>query len=374
MIGNPYLSRTIPNYGEVDYTYPVFVDDICLTTRKSGSVPNWKLITMAFTPKTWIGCFILFWIIFLSWFGLRMLHQTITKTNVEFLQVLFESFQIFIIVQVQRKIEQLYERLYIVTILWGLVILSVAGFQGNLSSIFTIEFNYPEVNTLKSALDHNLKIYVGNKNTAYVYFNPESPRFEVSEMGKRAVLYKDGLVPPWLPKKIKEALVLVRRSLTETGPWAHYFLDLEEQLHVVKECSGPTYNGYILKKHGILNDQIQKGNLRIFEGGFFNYWYQGMVYSRKVEFWAQYHKAKLVYKKDNMHILHVDDILIALIILLFGYILSFFVIFFEICSMGGGNWTIGSEKRQESTGLSRSEGTLRNTWCNLACFELKQNV
>lgn len=324
MVGNPYLTRTIALYGKLEYTYPVTLDDVCLVTLKAGPIPNWKLITMAFTGKTWIGCFILFWIIFLSWYLLRKLNQHITKLNVEFLEVLFDSFQMFIIVQVNRRIEQLYERIYIVAILWVLLVISVAGFQGSLSSIFTTVFNYPEINTLKSVLDHNLRIYVGNLTTAHLFFSPESPIYEVSEMGKRATLYKDGLVPLWLPKVIKDSVVIVRKSFPETGPWAKYFLDFGGEYHLIKECTGPSYNGYIVKKHGMINNEIQKVNLRLFEGGFFKYWYGAMAHSRKVEFRAQYVANKTNFHEvDNMHTLQVDDLVIAFGILAFGFFISF---------------------------------------------------
>lgn len=321
MIGNLYITRTADLYETLELTYPIIVDDICPVTLKAGPIPNWKLMTMIFSPETWISCVALFFIILISWYVLRKLNQHITESRVSFYEVLFESFELFIIVGLNRNIQQLYERLYIVPILWALVIISVAGFQGSLSSIFTTVFNYPEIDTLKSVLEHGLRIYIGNVSSAHTYYGPDSINPEVREMGRRVTTYSAGPTPLHLPKIIKDAMVIVTKSFAEAGPWAKYFQDFGGEFHLVKECSGPTYKGFPMRGHGFLNHRIQVINLKLFEGGFFNYWYINMVNGRKAESWAL-RNSTLDNDDGNTHLLSLDDLLIPFIILIVGYIWS----------------------------------------------------
>lgn len=243
----------------------------------------------------------------------------------------------FIASQLNRQVDQTYERVFLSTLLWSLIILSPGLFGGSLASVFTIPILYPQLNTFKDILEAGLKLPFVDTNVGYGYYSADSISWEIREINKRVIKYKpknnstSNRLPMLLPYTNPDTcLALPLLQLGVSGLAEHYDPNFGK-LHIASQtCLTGFYRTYPFKRFGAFNNRMKFGGMLFCEGGLIDFWYRQMVNKARVESVAKYYRLKPGGGDIRFQAFELDHFFIPLLILGFGWTAGFVCLGIEL--------------------------------------------
>lgn len=327
--------NVLPNVrSDLERTSFVILDELCPVVRRKGTIPKWRLLGKIFKPWGWFGLIGFFLLNIISWYCLQKCSG---QPTVSLHRTFFETYQMFITMQLNRQINETFERFFISTLQWGLLILIPGLFIGTLVSIFTIPISYPQLNTYKEILDAGLLIPFGDPKVGKTIYSADSINKEDRELNQRVIKYisDDPIqhrVPILLPYQNEGVAVVMPRYQTYVSGIATLFNPYFGKLHMSTQCYKSAYHAYYLKRFGVFNSRIKIGGLLMFEAGIINFWYGLLKSKTQAESIAEYYRIRPsdTAGYGTFHPFELAHFLIALIILIVGWFLGFICVLIEI--------------------------------------------
>lgn len=304
-------SRFIEYYHpDFEYTNPVYSDKLCVIVPSSPKMSKFLTFLLSFDTFSWIGIFGTVFVCIVYWY----LHKYVTNIQFgSFLEIyailLGESITIPKIFRVP---------LLIIVCSFANIIFS-SLFQANLYNHFSKANYHSNIDTLEQLSQSNLtistslKIFDDLDSDTYralrlkVINTAGSSFHEVAFHRNTANL-----------ERLSDAKAIIKQ----------FYFDEEghSRLYVVKECLSNYLLAYILQEHSPYRYYFNHVLVRLTEGGFLKKWNEDISQAFNIAAWnSSRKKQEIIWRKLNN-----NDMQIAYIVLITGYVVSFLCFLKEI--------------------------------------------
>uniref|UniRef100_A0A1B0CS12 Uncharacterized protein n=1 Tax=Lutzomyia longipalpis TaxID=7200 RepID=A0A1B0CS12_LUTLO len=321
---------------DMEFTVPVYLDELCCVVQKSKQIPKYWLPLLCFKKHVW---FCLLLSIFLStvcrefirccefrmipdpvaFYHRLNLPQSVLK-NPKFITRMWHLFVDSTIILVSSPLRRCTrvtsERIFLSSILI-LSLVVVAIFQSNLSTVFTHPIYYQDITTLQ------LKITVKYKAMLDDLFPPEAS--EISEHLRHRIKIINLTSIPLIETVMKDpTLATVTRKSTVLLENAKYFQTGE--VFLVPECPKMYNLAYVMPKNSVFQRKFNRVLLFLTRGGFLEKWIGDMNHNTT---WLN--RKKLGYTEEQkFRIFNLEDMQLPFYVLLIGCTFSFAVLLCEV--------------------------------------------
>lgn len=302
-------SRFLRSYNTVDieYTFPVNNDQLCMVVPKSLKIPLWKTFVHFYSNSSWYSILTSYFMCTIFWYYLN--QQKTFKTTVW--QCI--SYLTGIPIKIKPSINQhafLISCLFFNIIIFGII-------QGSLFTEFTTVRFFKDIDTLEELYQSNLKIV-----TDYWYLVAEDNSTIMQKLKTR--LLENNEDPMDLAAYKRKFATLGRKKEIEFSILTKYTKeDGVPLLHILNECHGSLLLVYIVPKYSPFLDAFNKIIIRFFESGFFAKWYEDILHGFVIE-------VVKAQKYKEIHPISLNDVQVAFFVLFFGWILSSLIFFTEV--------------------------------------------
>lgn len=242
-----FNGRFISKYDsdQIEFTYPLSNDLLCLLVPKSEKIPQWLKISHCFTFEAWFGILGMYVAISIYWSLVRQIDVSSTWIHRDTVDSFLEVFSLFISVPF-RKVFNDYERIFF-AICMIFNIIFIGTFQGSLYNSYTKVSYFPDINSLEELDKSGLLIRTSSKSLIDAFGNDSK---SVMRRLKDKILIFNGSSSLYLVAKQKDSAAFERKNDAKLRITTDYTRKTDGMalLHVVPECPWTYYVSYIVPK------------------------------------------------------------------------------------------------------------------------------
>lgn len=295
--------------------------------QKAHRIPDPILPLLTFDVASWlcllfclIGCSIF-------WIALRFVNANrvyikeydqlyMMKNYSDYLHIIVDTGILFISYPLIRLPRIWSERIFVISICLMSIII-IAYFQSVLATVFVNPLYYRDIKSLGELEESALPIKIHFYLSADPLFDEKSSlvkRIEIVQNNSLSLLADYG----------NFSIVLRKTSIRFN--YSHWFL--RKKLYQLPYCPRTYITAFVLPKKSRYLERINQILHRLIRGGFIQKWISDMTFNMTLENTRLYGSLE----ERNYVVLQLADMEFAFVVLISGFIISFFVFFGETCT------------------------------------------
>lgn len=307
-------SRFIEHYHpDFEYTYPIFTDQLCVVVPKSRKMPTFLAVLLCFDVASWLGIFATIVVSIMVWY----IHKKIMgQEDGAFLQI----YSIFIGVSINIPMRIRLSILILVCCFANIIFSNL--FQGSLYTYFSKATYFDNIHTLEDLVHSSLSISTSSR----VFEELDTDVY--NELRNKVVNTSD-INTSALNRVAFNGNTAVLKSLSDAKQFVNNrYLDEEgnPRLHIVDECIRSYFLAYITPSGSPYIYYINYVLSKLTEAGLTKKWLKDIINAIELE--SQ--NILLQGGHSGRRKLNNEDLYIAYIVLLTGYIFSILIFLKEI--------------------------------------------
>lgn len=320
----------IRDYGttDIDFTTPIYQDQLCVVVRKAHRIPEAVLPLLTFNVTSWICLFFSFVICAIFWIVLRVINsnrnfvdsmdQLYTMENFsDYLHIVVDTGMLFLSAPLMRKPKIWSERMFVISIsLMSIIILSY--FESLLATVFVNPLYLRDIKTLGELENSRLPIEINMDLAVDPLFDDNSSliqRIKVVDNNHRlSYISEHGN----LSTVLRQTLIKFDHS--------HWFR--LKKLYQIPYCPRTYLTAFILPKKSLYFGRINQILLRLIRGGFVQKWISDTRFNVTLESTRLYNSLP----NQDYVVLQLLDMQFQFVVLIGGFVLSGMVFIGEWCA------------------------------------------
>lgn len=319
----------------MEFTVSVYSDLLCCIVRRSKKIPPTILPFVIFDVNLWTALFVItvicFWMwVLLRWVNLKMMERTreVFELNlpthlankgffVQMRQLFIDTLMIMMSVPMKRLTRSKNERMLVgCACLVSLIFVSM--FQSFMATVFTRPIYYKNITNLDELDKSGLLIYSNYKGFLDDAF-PKNISKTYDNLFKKLKITRQGDANVKMMVSKNKASTLTRKSLYDLY-WKY------ENFNLVKECPKKYNLAYITPKNSVYLERFNLQLLYMRAGGLINKFIQDINYRSTLENTIHHKNVEFF---TNFKVFTMMEMQMPFIFLLFGFLVSFLVLFGE---------------------------------------------
>lgn len=320
----------IRDYGttDIEFTTPIYRDQLCLVVRKAHKITEAVLPLLTFSLTSWIsfllsfvGCSI-FWMILRNINARRMFVDSTSQLYMmnsfsDYVHIVVDTGILFISSPLMKLPKIWSERIFVMSICLMSTII-FAYFESTLATVFVHPLYLKDINSLDDLERTNLPIEIHKNIAIDPLFNNES-----SLMQRIRIVNES----PQLSDIVEHGnLSMVLKQTTIGSNFSHLFR--LKRMHQLPHCPRTYMTAFILPKKSVYFDRINTILLQLTRGGLIQKWIRDTTFNWTLGSTKMYGSLEEV----DFVVLEMMDMEFPFYILLGGYVLGFFLFIGELCS------------------------------------------